>query len=239
MAAQTNLYQLNQLNNLFDGEPDFDYDSLADENEVPRHFCNFEANIPNCDTNNLEYNFYKRNNNETTEFIVHAKSTTGGIAYIGTIDESTFYQTDGCESQNDETEVENRIYEVLMLPLISRRRLSLLNAEDNDAEDISNFESRVQLVSHFGSAKGKRFIKNKLSTINASMDDLEKSEISEMNQSSVETSSFSVFSEDLSLQENENTYLIVNESAALEKHVIDFDHIVPTEILETIDLSKL
>ena len=31
---------------------------------------NFEANIPNCDTSNLEYNFYKRNDNETTEFIV-------------------------------------------------------------------------------------------------------------------------------------------------------------------------
>ena len=55
------------------------------------------------------------------------------------------------------------------------------------------------------------------------MDDLEKSEISEMNQSSVKTSNFSIFSEDLSLQENENTYLIVNESAALEKHVIDFN----------------
>ena len=55
------------------------------------------------------------------------------------------------------------------------------------------------------------------------MDDLEKSEISEMNQSSVKTSNFSIFSEDLSLQENENTYLIVNESAALEKHVFDFN----------------
>ena len=28
-----------------------------------------------------------------------------------------------------------------MLPLISGRRLSVLNAMDNDAEDISNFES--------------------------------------------------------------------------------------------------
>ena len=41
MAGQTNLYQPNQPNNLFDGEPDFEYDSLADENEVPRHCCNF------------------------------------------------------------------------------------------------------------------------------------------------------------------------------------------------------